>query len=168
MQIVIKIFLKAYSFNIWPFTILLLSFSHYSLLLIFYIFTFYCHSTSWEPIIFSDENKDRTIEYNKKWSLYSFGSTVMWFTGLYGNSIFLHAVHRHTSQYFCKRRSQHQIFACVRNIKCPDVINFTSLLFNPCGKKRKKKHRGSHIIFRTVLVQHESTRIRIVYVNKHW
>lgn len=59
----------------------------------------------------------------------------MWFTVLYGNSIFLHAVHRHTSQYFCKRRSQHRIFACVRNTKCPDVINYTSLLFNSCGKK---------------------------------
>lgn len=35
-------------------------------------------------IVGSDENKDGTIEYNKKWNLYSFGSTVMWFTDLYG------------------------------------------------------------------------------------
>lgn len=51
--------------------------------------------------------------------------------------------------------------------KCPGVTRYTSSLLGSCGGGEIIIVEP-HIIFRRLLVQHESTRIRIVYVNKHW
>lgn len=43
------------------------------------------------------ETKTEQLNTKQKQNLYSFGLIVMWFTVLYGNSIFLHAFHQHTT-----------------------------------------------------------------------